>query len=69
MSASARSDIMDIAVELVRETARAVLVHDGDESRAVWLAKSQIEFRPNDPVPGAAIVTLPTWLAREKGLI
>ena len=69
MSRSARSDIIDVTVEIVRETAKAVLVHEGDESRAVWLALSQIEVARNDPKPGLATVSLPTWLAQEKGLI
>ncbi len=69
MSYSARSNIIDVTVEIVRETAKAVLVHDGDESRAVWLPLSQIELSKNDHSPGVHTVSLPEWLAQEKGLI
>ena len=69
MSQYARSNIIDVTVEIVRETAQAVLVHDGGENRAVWLALSQIEVSRNDPKSGLATIGMPTWLAQEKGLI
>lgn len=54
---------------------------DGDESKAVWLPKSLIEFKPTgDYVTGhrkngqavrlvAVTVTLPEWLAVKNGLL
>lgn len=54
------SKLTDIAVELRHETPRAYLVFDG--AREVWLPKSQCEFADGT-------VTLPEWLAKEKGLI
>lgn len=67
MSASARSNIIDIIVEYRRETALAILVHDG--AHTVWLAKSQIEIEIDKPKLGMAEIALPEWLAKEKGLI
>ena len=53
------------------ETENAILVsHDGDKDKAVWLPKSQVEFATS--VRGfsqVVIVTLPEWLAKEKGLV
>ncbi len=63
-----RSDLVDIEVQLHHKTDKAVLVSDdGDRSQAVWLPLSQVEFEPTKN--GAGIVTLPEWLATEKGLI
>ena len=59
-----KSDLIDLAVEIRAETARAFLVHDGH--RDVWLPKSQVEVTETR---GPSIVTLPTWLAKDKELI
>lgn len=62
-----RSNIIDVAVVLHHRTERAVLVSaDGDREKAVWLPLSQIEF---DEGGATAVVTLPEWLALDKGLI
>lgn len=60
-----KSDLIDLAVEIRHETARAYLVHDGH--RDVWLPKSMCEVHHEPGKP--AIVTLPTWLAKDKELI
>lgn len=61
-----KSNLTDITVEQRHETASAILVHDGDVQ--VWLPKSQIEIA--DSGDGRTIVvTLPQWLAEEKGLV
>lgn len=73
MSSSARANLFDVTVRLHHEThpgekdAGAILVSDtGNRKKAVWLPKAQIEF---EIVSGAIItVTLPEWLAIEKGL-
>lgn len=58
-----RSDLIDCAVQLHHETPKAWLVSDdGDKARAVWIPKSQAEFADG-------VVTMPEWLAKEKGLI
>lgn len=73
MSKAARSKLFDVTVHLHHETypgerdAGAILVSDmGNRSKAVWLPKAQVEF---EIVSGAIIkVTLPEWLAIDKGL-
>ena len=67
-----RSDAFETTVELVAETDPAILVDDGDVE--VWLPKSQIEFerkppsRKNTERP-TLIITAPSWLLEEKGLV
>lgn len=62
-----RSDVIDLELHLHHETDRAVLVSDtGDKADAVWLPKSQVEIAEW----GAHhMVTLPEWLAEERGLV
>jgi len=63
-----RSDLVDLTVQLHHATDWAVLVSDdGDRAKAVWipLAQCEVEKRPN----GIAVVTMPEWLATEKGLV
>jgi hypothetical protein len=57
-----RSDLVDIAGELRRETDKAFLVYDG--SKEVWLPKALVE---HDLAEGT--FTMPEWLAMDKGLI
>ena len=59
---------IDLTMVLHHETAKAVLVSDGgDETYAVWLPKSQIEV---EVIKGnEVVVTIPEWLAHNKGLI
>jgi hypothetical protein len=64
-----KNELTDIMVQLHHETDRAILVSDaGDSEKAVWLPLSQIEFEKTGK-PGIVLVTLPTWLAKERGLI
>ena len=59
-----KSDLVDISVEVKAETDAAVKVFDGDTT--CWLPKSQIEI---ERLNGGVIVTMPEWLALDKGLI
>lgn len=62
-----KSNIVDIDLHLHHETDRAVLVSEtGDKNDAVWLPLSQIEIESES---GFIVVSLPEWLAQEKGLI
>jgi hypothetical protein len=61
-------EVVDITVKVLHRTARAVLVTDSTEEEGVWLPLSQMEIEPA-PRAGYHIVTLPEWLAQEKGLI
>ncbi len=61
---SGHSDLVDIAGELVEpyETAAAYRFFDGYST--VWLPKSQCQWDEED-----ATMTMPEWLAKEKGLV
>lgn len=54
----------DIAVELRHETPKTYLLHTGEGD--MWFPKSQVELYE---AAGGSIVTMPYWLAKEKGLI
>ena len=65
-----KSDLVDIACEIVRQTDKAVGIADDTEDmdldgkqKLFGLPKSQIEI--NDD----GTITMPEWLAHEKGLI
>lgn len=63
-----KSDLLDITVQLHHETAKAILVSDdGNKDNAVWLPLSQCEVERKSG--GIVIVTLPEWLATDKGLV
>lgn len=70
------SDLIDLTMRKHAETKHAVLVSDdGIEKNAVWLPLSQIEIAPVLGTTGATaasgtiLVTLPEWLAIDKGLV
>jgi mRNA degradation ribonuclease J1/J2 len=69
------SELVDVSVAIRAETDAAVLVYSGDYKtdtegkkieRRIWLPKSQIVI---DESHKEITVTLPEWLAIEKGLI
>lgn len=57
--------LIDIACTLQHETERAWLIDTGDP-QPVWIPKSQGEYYAEGKTE---IMTMPMWLAREKGLI
>jgi hypothetical protein len=62
------NDLVDLTVVVLKQTDAAYLVTDtGDTEDAVWFPKSQVEveYRQGD----LAKVTVPVWLAMEKGLV
>lgn len=78
------SDLIDLTMCLHAESKRGMkeqgairVSSDGDDAKALWLPKSQCEFvltgrrQRSRQGPGVEIVTvtLPEWLAKEKGLI
>ena len=63
-----RSNVVDITVQKLHVTDRAVLVTDSIPEKGVWLSKSLIEIEAS-ATGGLYEVTLPEWLAQEKGLI
>ncbi len=58
----ANHDLVDISGELQAETEKAYLLFDG--TTKIWLPKSQVEW--NDETK---TMTMPEWMALEKGLI
>jgi hypothetical protein len=66
---SSKSDLLDLTLQLHAETPKALLVSDdGVQKNAVWLPLSQIEYEKK-PGSGLVVVTLPEWLALDKGLV
>lgn len=63
-----KSDIIDVSVQLMNETAAAVRVTTSTPDEGVWLPRSLIEIEPADR-GGLHIVSMPEWLALQKGLI
>lgn len=63
---SRKSNLVDVELNIHAETAKAIAVSD-DGSTYIWLPKSQIEYVEK----GQSIieVTMPEWLALEKGFI
>ena len=63
-------EVTDIVVQEHHRTDKAILVSDtGDKEDAVWLPFSQIEMEPVPGKSGFLEITLPVWLAQDKGLI
>lgn len=63
-----KSNIIDLDGAIEARTERAVLFHTGNKEEAAWLPLSQVEVSETG-VGGIFTVTLPEWLAQEKGLI
>jgi len=67
---SRQPDRLELALAVHAETDAALLVSEtGERGNAVWLPKSQIETSSARIVDGLRVadVTLPEWLAIEKG--
>jgi len=63
-----KSNIIDIDVEVTHRTEKAALVHTGNKEESVWVPFSQVEISPSG-FAGIETLSLPEWLALEKGLI
>jgi hypothetical protein len=65
-----KSDLIDLELMLHAMTTKAILASsDGDKARAVWLPMSEIECDSEPKVGRKNTVTMPEWLATEKGLV
>lgn len=62
MRKALNNDLIDISGEIKAETEKAYRFYDGKET--VWLPKSQCEWNEEEKT-----MTMPEWLAMEKGLI
>ena len=63
-----KSDYVDLDVQVLHETKKATLVTLDVPENSVWLPKAKIELSETGIV-GIMTVTLPEWLALERGLI
>ena len=62
------SEIVDIEMQLHHETPKAILCSlGGKRDKGIWLAKSLVEYVTKKQ--NIIVVTMPQWLAYEKGLI
>jgi hypothetical protein len=59
---------IELVLYLEQTTANAIRVGDANVKSA-WLPRSQITFQPDHPKLGMVTVTLPEWLAKDRGLI
>ena len=61
---------IEVYVEILQETDLAYRVDDGSNRKEdVWIPKSQVSDRDDDrTTPGLTCLTIPEWLAIEKGL-
>lgn len=64
---SVKSDLVDLLLHYRSEKPLALAVSQLDSQEWIWLPKSQIEFvrKPQ----GQVSVTMPQWLAKDKGLV
>lgn len=63
-----KSDLVDLEVQVHRETEKAWLVSDdGDRDSAIWVPKSMAELERKKGPYGT--LTCPEWFAQEKGFI
>jgi len=65
-----KSDLVDIEMQLHHQTWDAILASDdGERENAVWIPKSQVEYVFKDEAKKIIIVTMPSRLAIDKGLV
>lgn len=62
-----KTEIVDLSLEFLRETDKAIQVTEDGGKTSQWLPKSQIEFELK--TDGSVEVQLPRWLYEEKGFI
>lgn len=63
-----KSDLVDLDVQVLHETEMAALVTLDVPENGVWLPKAKIELSETG-IGGIMTLTLPEWLALDKGLI
>lgn len=70
---SRKRELVDLVVFVFEERPLAICVGEDsdDRSKAVWLPRSQIEIEEKATVNGVLFhdLTLPEWLAIERGLV
>ena len=77
MTEARKSDIVDISCMIVAEREKAIAITDGtvefrdgrERDKWFWLPRSYIEIEPDVDKPLLFIVSMPEWMATEKGLV
>jgi len=68
MSEAGQSELVDVHVLVHDRCDRAIFVSDdGDADSAVWLPLSQIDVSID--AGDCAVITMPEWLAIDRGLV
>jgi hypothetical protein len=63
-------ELVDLTLHLHAETEKAIRVSDdSDDRNAKWLPKSQCEVEKHPVHARTVEVTMPVWLAEEKGFV
>lgn len=62
------SDLVELSVDLLARTERAVQVRDHNTGKTAWLPLSQVEITKSD-TGKCWVVDVPEWLAIEKELV
>ncbi|WP_024278596.1 hypothetical protein [Xanthobacter sp. 126] len=63
------SHLLELNVDLMARTDRAVQVRDHNTGKTVWLPLSQIELTRADEGEEGWVLDIPEWLAIEKELV
>lgn len=64
------SDVVDLSVQFITQTERAVCIREVENGEDIWIPKSQCEIEQTDPKRYHYILlTVETGVAQEKGLI
>lgn len=63
------SAMIELCLEIIRETEKAFLVTDDDGDTQAWIPKSQIRCEDLAGPGDMIIFDVPEWLASEKGFI
>ena len=64
-------DDVEVVAEIIRSTEKAYCIadqRDEDADKSIWLPKSQVELSHYMSDGKRAVLIVPGWLAREKGL-
>lgn len=62
------TEMVELDMQIVRQTEKAVLATLDVAENAVWLPLSQIEVH-DAVIEGIDPISMPVWLATEKGLV
>ena len=62
-----KSDLVDLDLDYAGHSPKAIAVKREGEREWIWLPLSQCEYEMT--APGRLRLTLPKWLARQKGLL